>query len=204
MLAESECMGRGNLSVSLSADFLKVMFLWCVGVGRGLTGMTSVGCWALFRKLWPRVEDTLVWPLDPLFSTEILITQLPGAFPSFSLQTNLSAGFVLLNQGCTFGVASTPRSLVQRTRGHGPFWRTGSSRLPAGLANIFLEPASQLSFLLHPSFVLHPLQMWIPGDFCLQISSLSLLPREPDLRHMSTSLLVPISLNHPCCFAIEF
>lgn len=77
--------------------------------------MTSVGCWGLFRKSWPTVEDALVWPPNPHFRTELLITQLPGAFPSLGLQTNASAGVFLLNQGYTLEAASTPHLPVGRT-----------------------------------------------------------------------------------------
>lgn len=77
--------------------------------------MTSVGCWERFRKSWPGEEDALVWPLDPHFRTELLVTQLPGAFPSLGLQTNVSIGVFLLNQGYTLEAASTPHLPVQGT-----------------------------------------------------------------------------------------
>lgn len=44
----------------------------CARVGKGLIGITFMGYWAFFRKLWLSVVDAIVWHPGSFFMTEKL------------------------------------------------------------------------------------------------------------------------------------
>lgn len=136
--------GLGNPSASLSVVFLKAIFLRCVGTGWGLHGITSLGRWALFGKLWPRMVASR-FPLQDWDSWSPTARTISFWWLTDEFLWELSSSTTITPVG------SHP-PMVSRCGHIGPGQPGGHAapELPAGSAEVFVEPVLWFKFFLHP------------------------------------------------------